>query len=100
MLVLTRKQRQQIQIGENITVTILRVKGSTVRLGIEAPDGIRVLRSELVAAQMDDPAEHETANETTVAEAEPEFRPRRQPLPPCSPATRSVLERMLTSCSI
>ena len=37
MLVLTRKLQQQIKIGEEITVTILRVKGHTVRVGIEAP---------------------------------------------------------------
>lgn len=47
MLVLSRKQQQQIQISDRITVTILRVKGQTVRLGIEAPEGIRILRSEI-----------------------------------------------------
>ncbi len=49
MLVLTRKQRQQITIGDNITITVLRVKGQAVRIGIEAPDGIRILRAELTA---------------------------------------------------
>ena len=48
MLVLTRKMRQKIQIGPNISITILRIKGSAVRIGIEAPKGIRVFRSELV----------------------------------------------------
>ncbi len=47
MLVLTRKTREQIQIGENIVITILKVKGQTVRVGIEAPREVRVLRSEL-----------------------------------------------------
>lgn len=47
MLVLTRKVEQKIQIGDNITVTILRVKGQTVRVGIEAPQDVRVLRAEL-----------------------------------------------------
>lgn len=47
MLVLSRKTRQQIRIGENITVTILLVKGQTVRVGIEAPRNVRVLRAEL-----------------------------------------------------
>lgn len=50
MLVLTRKQQQRIQIGDNVTITILRVKGQTVRVGIEAPEEIRVLRGELPAA--------------------------------------------------
>lgn len=47
MLVLTRKLQQQIKIGEQITVTILRVKGHTVRVGIEAPREVRVVRGEL-----------------------------------------------------
>jgi len=47
MLVLTRKLQEQIVIGDNIKVTILRVKGNTVRLGIEAPRHVRVVRSEL-----------------------------------------------------
>lgn len=47
MLVLTRKLNEQIQIGSNITVSILKVKGSTVRVGIEAPRDVRVVRSEL-----------------------------------------------------
>ena len=47
MLVLTRKLQQQIKIGDQITVTILRVKGSTVRIGIDAPREVRVVRGEL-----------------------------------------------------
>ena len=35
MLVLTRKSQEKIQIGENITITILRVKGLAVRVGID-----------------------------------------------------------------
>jgi carbon storage regulator CsrA len=47
MLVLTRKLQQQIKIGEQITVTILKVKGNTVRVGISAPRDVRVVRGEL-----------------------------------------------------
>ena len=47
MLVLTRKAKQQIQIGPNITITILQVKGQAVRVGIEAPKNVNVLRTEL-----------------------------------------------------
>ncbi len=47
MLVLTRKAKQRIQIGDNISITVLRVKGQTVRIGIDAPSEIRVRRSEL-----------------------------------------------------
>ena len=47
MLVLSRKQSQRIRVGNSIIVTIVRVSGDKVRIGIEAPDGVRVLREEL-----------------------------------------------------
>ncbi len=47
MLVLTRKSQQKIRVGENITITILRVKGQSVRVGIEAPRDVHVVRGEL-----------------------------------------------------
>ena len=47
MLVLTRKLQEKICIGNDITVTILRVKGQQVRIGIEAPRDVRVIRGEL-----------------------------------------------------
>ena len=53
MLVLTRKMQERIQIGNNITITILRVKGSTVRVGIEAPREVRVIRGELSVKEED-----------------------------------------------
>ena len=51
MLVLTRKKEEKLHIGDNITVTILKVKGNSVQIGIEAPRDIRVLRSELAFEQ-------------------------------------------------
>lgn len=47
MLVLTRKLGETIQIGDDVTLTVIRVKGNTVRLGIEAPSSVRVRRGEL-----------------------------------------------------
>jgi carbon storage regulator CsrA len=47
MLVLTRKYQEKIRIGENITITVLRMKGKAVRLGIEAPGNVPVIRGEL-----------------------------------------------------
>lgn len=47
MLVLTRKSSEQIFIGDEVVVTILKVQGHTVRIGIEAPKNVRVLRAEL-----------------------------------------------------
>lgn len=48
MLVLSRKREEKLQIGSDITVTILKVKGNSVQIGIEAPKSVRVLRTELV----------------------------------------------------
>lgn len=47
MLVLTRKVQQQLVIGDQIRITVVRIKGNTVRLGIEAPRSLRVTRAEL-----------------------------------------------------
>jgi carbon storage regulator CsrA len=47
MLVLTRKTQERILIGDNIKITILRVKGASVRIGIDAPADVRVVRGEL-----------------------------------------------------
>ncbi len=47
MLVLSRKTNQQIIIGDDIRITLLRIEGNKVRIGIDAPKQIRVLRGEL-----------------------------------------------------
>ena len=47
MLVLSRKIGQQIRIGDQITLTIVKTQGQTVRVGIEAPREVRVVRAEL-----------------------------------------------------
>lgn len=48
MLVLTRRPEESIVIGGNIVVTILSVEGEKVKLGIEAPRKIAILRKELI----------------------------------------------------
>lgn len=57
MLVLTRKAHQRIQIGNDITITILRVKGQSVRVGIEAPPEVSIRRAELQQFDADDVSE-------------------------------------------
>ena len=47
MLILTRKVGETIRINDDISVTVLGVKGSQVRLGIEAPEGVAVHREEI-----------------------------------------------------
>ena len=68
MLVLTRKLQERIHIGENITITLVRIQGNTVRIGIEAPGDVRVVRGEVVAR---DAAELAAAEAEPVAAAEP-----------------------------
>ena len=47
MLVLSRKESERIRLGDSIVLTIVRVSGDKVRLGIEAPADVLVLRDEL-----------------------------------------------------
>lgn len=47
MLVLTRKEQERIRIGGNVEITILKLKGNAVRVGIEAPDDVQIIRGEL-----------------------------------------------------
>ena len=48
MLVLSRKPKESIQIGEAITVTVLSIADGKIRLGFTAPDNVTILRSELL----------------------------------------------------
>jgi len=47
MLVLSRRESERIRLGENIVVTVIRVSGDRVRLGIDAPRDVVILRDEL-----------------------------------------------------
>jgi len=47
MLVLSRKESQRIRLGDSIVITVVRLGGDKVRLGIEAPKEMLVLRDEL-----------------------------------------------------
>jgi carbon storage regulator len=49
MLVLSRKESQRIRLGDSIVVTIVKISGDKVRVGIEAPADVLVLRDELEA---------------------------------------------------
>ena len=53
MLVLTRRISEQLIIGENIVITIVRIDGGQVRVGIDAPREITVKRSELTTTSRD-----------------------------------------------
>ncbi|MGD2029235.1 MAG: carbon storage regulator CsrA [Desulfobacterales bacterium] len=47
MLILTRKLGEKINIGDDITVTLLEIKGAQVKLGIQAPESIGIYRNEI-----------------------------------------------------
>lgn len=61
MLVLTRKASQTINIGTDVTLTVLGVSGKSVRLGIDAPKEIAILRGEL-CLQMEQPGVRKDAS--------------------------------------
>lgn len=46
MLILARKESQTLTIGDNITVTIVRIAGGKVTLGIEAPNEVSIVRDD------------------------------------------------------
>jgi len=47
MLVLSRHENEEIHIGDDVKLTVVKLKGNLVRIGIEAPVNIRVVRGEL-----------------------------------------------------
>jgi carbon storage regulator len=50
MLVLTRKPRQQIMIGDDIVINVVEVQGENVRIAIDAPREIKIYRGEIYRA--------------------------------------------------
>lgn len=55
MLVLSRKSMQSVTIGSDIRITIIRLEGNQVRIGIEAPRDVRILRDELAEGYEETP---------------------------------------------
>lgn len=56
MLVLSRKAGEKLVIGDDIVLTINRISGNRVAIGIEAPRDVRIVRGELVENQVALPA--------------------------------------------
>ncbi|WP_022883859.1 carbon storage regulator CsrA [Glaciibacter superstes] len=50
MLVLTRKPGEKILLGDDIVITVLDARGDSIRIGVEAPRGVRIQREEVVQA--------------------------------------------------
>lgn len=66
MLVLSRRVGESIVVGDDVTVTVLEVRGDVVRVGIDAPRSVRVHRAELLR-------EVESTNRAAVAPSEQEI---------------------------
>jgi carbon storage regulator len=67
MLVLSRKERERIRLGDSIVLTVVQVSGDRVRIGVEAPADVLILRDELethVAARESRPALEESTVRT------------------------------------
>jgi carbon storage regulator len=54
MLILTRRQGERVIIGDEILITVLGVSGHSVRLGIDAPEGVSIYREEIWLAVKED----------------------------------------------
>ncbi|TIC79020.1 carbon storage regulator CsrA [Nocardioides sp. GY 10127] len=63
MLVLSRRVGESVVIGDNVTVTVLEIRGDVVRIGIDAPRSVAVNRAELLA-------ELESSNQAAAAASE------------------------------
>jgi carbon storage regulator len=63
MLILSRRESERVHLGDEIVLTIVRVNGDKVRIGVEAPPHVKILRTELEVSL----AEPEPALEQNVA---------------------------------
>ena len=57
MLVLTRKRDEFIKIGSNIVIRVIKTGNGSVKIGIEAPASVRVMRGELATVEAAEPVE-------------------------------------------
>jgi carbon storage regulator len=67
MLVLSRKVGEKILIGDQISVTVVRVGQGAVRIGVEAPDDLTIVREEIRRPTGVEPAKIESADSSATA---------------------------------
>jgi carbon storage regulator len=68
MLVLTRKLKEAIQIGDDIEITVLAISGDQVKLGINAPKHVEIHRKEIYLAIQKENSEASLASKTSLHE--------------------------------
>lgn len=69
MLVLSRKLGEKIQIGETVTISVVKIQGNRITLGVEAPADVRVRRAELLETPLPPPPDSPTNKEPPDAQA-------------------------------
>ncbi len=76
MLVLSRRKGESVIIGDNVTITVVDVRGDQIRLGIDAPRSVKVYREEVYRQVV---AENEAAARSVDAASDMLRRARRRP---------------------
>ena len=61
MLVLSRKTGEKIHIGDNITITVTQTAGNRIKLGIEAPKSVSIMRGEIASVPVSEPSPERAA---------------------------------------
>ena len=64
MLILTRRIGETLMVGDDVTITVLGVKGNQVRIGVNAPKDVAVHREEIYERIQSEKAGNDTENET------------------------------------
>ncbi|MDR2552470.1 MAG: carbon storage regulator CsrA [Treponema sp.] len=77
MLILSRKLSEKIMIGEDISVSIIEIRGDQVRIGVDAPKSVKVFREEVFDAIR---AENRAAAQSAPVFPEFDFGAEREPL--------------------
>ena len=77
MLILTRKLGEKINIGDDITVTLVEIKGTQVKLGIEAPKTIEIHRQEIYERIREENLSSSDINDSDLSKAAALFKSRR-----------------------
>jgi carbon storage regulator len=77
MLILSRKVNEKIMIGDDISISIIEIRGDQVRLGVDAPKKVKVFRQEVFDAIK---AENKAAAESAIVFPELDFGAKREPL--------------------
>lgn len=75
MLILTRKEGEGIRLGDNIRIVLVQLKGNQVRVGIECPSNMRVLREELYQSVREENLAAMAANPSEVQHLPKHVRP-------------------------